>query len=93
MVRVRDDRSVTINGNSAALRVTCRRVPQPQQVAPVTASALPQNVEELTATIVTLIRHYREARGSGAGTDAAIALAAADRENFRALRRRSARSL
>lgn len=85
MVRVLDDRSVTINGSSAAPRVSRRR--PPQQVASAPVSPPPQTVQELTAALMAVIRRYREARGSGAGTDVALALAAADRENFRLGRR------
>jgi hypothetical protein len=47
----------------------------------------PQTVQELAAAIISLIQRYREGRGSNARSDAALALAIADRENFRLGRR------
>jgi hypothetical protein len=40
-------------------------------------------VEELAAAILAVIRRYRETRGAGGRADVALALAIADRENFR----------
>ena len=81
MVRERGG-SVATNDNAATPRITRRR-----NLGEATSAALPQTVEELANAILGLIRRYRETHGAGAGTDVALALAAADRENFRAGRR------
>ena len=43
----------------------------------------PRTAEELAAAILSVIRRYREPQAGGARTDVALALAIADRENFR----------
>ena len=68
--------------NSSSARTSRRRT-----AAAVTPPGPPQTVQELAAAIIGLIRRFRERQGSNAQTDAALALAIADRENFRVGRR------
>ncbi len=69
---------VTTRGNSAPKRPARRR-----DVAGVTPHPSPQTVQELAAAIIAVIRCYRAARGLTAWRDVTLALAIADRENFR----------
>jgi hypothetical protein len=71
------ERSAT-RDNAGAARFTRRR-----DIEDVTPHAPPQTVQELAAAIIGVIRRYRETRGTSAQQDAALALAIADRENFR----------
>jgi hypothetical protein len=71
------ERSAT-RDSAGATRFTRRR-----DIEDVTPPATPQTVQELAAAIIGVIRRYRETRGMSAQQDAALALAIADRENFR----------
>ncbi len=82
MVHERGGRPVAARVNSASARTTWRR-----KLGDVTPSAPPQTVEELAAAILAVIRRYREAHECSTCTDVALALAMADRENFRLGRR------
>jgi hypothetical protein len=64
--------------NLGSTRFTRRR-----DVEDVTPPTPPQTVSELATAIIGVVRRYRETRGRNAQRDAALALAIADRENYR----------
>jgi hypothetical protein len=72
------ERSGSVVVNPGAARFTRRR-----DIEDVTAPAPPQTVQELAAAIIGVVRSYRETRGMNGQRDATLALAIADRENFR----------
>ena len=67
-----------IRDNAGSIRLTHRR-----EADDVTPHAPPQTVQDLAAAIIGVIRCYRAARGTSAWRDVTLALALADRENFR----------
>jgi hypothetical protein len=70
---------VSSRRNPVRARPAHRRDAEP--VTPQPAS--PQTVQELAAAIMGVILRYAETRGATAHREAALALAIADRQNFR----------